>query len=85
MGTSISSNGDPIPDDRFVRYADDPNNPHIRFRNNDRGYVRCTVTPDSWMSEYRIVSTVEENVVSTSTLATFAIENGNAGAELVGV
>jgi alkaline phosphatase D len=82
MSTSISTNGNPG-NGRFVRYGDDPNNPHIRFRNNDRGYVRCTVTPDSWVSEYRIVSTVEQSVGTTSTLATFAIENGRAGAELV--
>ena len=55
LGTSISTNGDPV--SRFERYADDPNNPHVLFRNNNRGYVRCTVTPDAWTAEYRVVTT----------------------------
>jgi alkaline phosphatase D len=81
MGTSISTNGDPAAP--FVRHSDDPNNPHIVFRNNNRGYVRCTLTPDAWLSEYRVVSTVVKPDATASTLATFAIENGRAGAQLV--
>jgi len=84
MGTSISSNGDPTLKGRFLRYADDPVNPHVIFRNNNRGYVRCTLTPDTWTSEYRAVSTVVRPQATTSTLATFAIENGRAGAQLAG-
>jgi len=84
MGTSISTNGDPSLTGRFVRYQDDPENPHIMFRNNNRGYVRCTLTPDSWTSVFRTVSTVRQPEATTSTLATFAIENGRAGAELAG-
>jgi alkaline phosphatase D len=78
MGTSISTNGDPV--NRFERYGDDPNNPHVAFRNNNRGYVRCTVTPDVWVSEFRVVSTVRQLAATTSTLATFMIENGRPGA-----
>jgi alkaline phosphatase D len=80
MGTSISTNGDPA--SPFFRLADDPNNPHIVLRNNNRGYVRCTLTPESWTSEFRKVSTVVQPQGSCSTLATFAIENGRAGAQL---
>jgi len=81
MGTSVSSTGDPsVP---ITRYADDPYNPHIVFRNNQRGYVRCTLTPDHWTSEFRTVSTVRQPVATVSTLAAFVIENGRAGAELV--
>jgi alkaline phosphatase D len=83
MGTSISSNGDPAEPVR-LSYADDPYNPHIVFRNNNRGYVRCTLTPDRWTSEFRKVSTVLQPEATASTLATFAIENGRAGAELAG-
>ena len=83
MGTSISTNGNPVV--QSVRYADDPYNPHIVFRNNNRGYVRCTLTPELWTSEFRIVSTVTSAEASASTLATFAIQNGRAGAERVGV
>ena len=80
MGTSISSDGDPSP--RASTVYEVPGNPHIIFRNDNRGYVRCTLTPDQWTSEYRIVTTVLQPQASTSTLATFAIENGRAGAEL---
>jgi alkaline phosphatase D len=83
MGTSISTNGDPA-NGGFLRYADDPVNPHVIFRNNNRGYVRCTLTPDSWTSEYRAVSTVVAPQATTSTLATFVVENGRPGAQLAG-
>jgi alkaline phosphatase D len=80
LGTSISTNGDPAAP--LSRYGDDPNNPHIPFRNNERGYVRCTVTPELWTSEFRRVSTVRQPVATASTIATFVTENGRAGAQL---
>jgi alkaline phosphatase D len=83
MGTSISTNGDPGLKP-ILEYADDPNNPHILFRNNNRGYVRCTLTPDAWTSEFRKVSTVKQPAASASTLATFVVENGVPGAQLAG-
>jgi alkaline phosphatase D len=78
MGTSVSTNGDPAAP--TTRGPDDPANPHIIFRNNQRGYVRCTLTPDAWTSEYRVVTTVREPTATTSTVGTFAIENGRPGA-----
>jgi alkaline phosphatase D len=80
MGTSISTNGDPPVKNLFTRYQDDPNNPRIVFRNNNRGYVRCTLTPDAWTSEYRKASTVTQPQATASPLATFVIEDGRAGA-----
>jgi alkaline phosphatase D len=82
MGTSISSGGDPAAPS--TTYGGDPNNPHIVFRNNNRGYVRCTLNADAWTSEYRIVPTVRQRGVAASTLATFAVENGRAGGQRVG-
>jgi alkaline phosphatase D len=79
MGTSITSGGDPAAP--ATTYGGDPNNPHLLFRNNNRGYVRCSVTPERWTSDYRIVPTVRQRGVPASTLATFAVENGRAGAE----
>jgi alkaline phosphatase D len=77
MGTSVSTNGDPaIPSTRY----EDPFNPHIPFRNNNRGYVRCTLTPELWTIDFRIVDTVERPSATASTLATFVIENGRPGA-----
>src|SRR3954469_17614441 len=50
LGTSITSGGDPA--QRELEFSD-PRNPHLHFRNNNRGYVKCTLTPDTWTSEYR--------------------------------
>ena len=54
------------------------------FRNNNRGYVRCTLTADTWTSDYRIVPTVRERGVPATTLASFVVENGRPGAQLAG-
>ena len=79
IGTSISSGGDP--DQVRTSYGGDPNNPHRKFLNNNRGYVRCTVTRDLWQSDYRIVPTVRDPNAPVSTLATFVVEQGRAGAQ----
>jgi alkaline phosphatase D len=84
MGTSISTNGDPLDRNVFVTYGGDPNNPHIVFRNNNRGYVRCTLDANSWTSEFRKVPTVLQRPVPASTLATFVVEDGLPGAQRVG-
>jgi alkaline phosphatase D len=81
MGTSISSGGDPAAPS--TSFGGDSQNPHIVFRNNNRGYVRCTVTAETWTSEYRIVPTVRERGVPASTLAAFAVEDGRPGGQRV--
>ena len=62
-------------------------NPHIRFFNGDhRGYVRCTVTPDEWRTNYRAVSrvahprfTVPSADVPVFDLASFSLSAGAPG------
>ena len=57
VGTSISSGGNgkaEVPD-LERRLAE---NPCVRFLNAQRGYVRCTVTPGLWRSDYRVVEEV---------------------------
>lgn len=78
IGTSISSEGDkPF----NTTYGGDPNNPHILFEDFHRGYVRVKLTPDRWTNEFRVVDTVSRSEnVSTTTIATFAVENGKPGA-----
>ena len=76
LGTSITSGGDEPPN---PRYCDDPANPHVVFRSSNRGYVRCTVTPEAWTSEFRVVDTVRSSPAESSTLATVTVENGVAG------
>jgi alkaline phosphatase D len=80
LGTSVSTGSDP-PQPVELEFGDS-RNPHLHFRNNNRGYAKCTLTPDTWTTEYRVVDTVEQPVSPCRTLATFVVENGNPGAQL---
>ena len=60
-----------------------PDNPQLLLRNNNRGYCKCTLTADTWTSEYRIVTTVRQPQATVSSLATFVVENGRPGATRV--
>jgi alkaline phosphatase D len=79
--TSISSGGDAA--SRELDFGL-PGNPQLLFRNNDRGYAKCTLTPDTWTTEYRTVGTVRQPTSPARTLATFVVENGRPGARLAG-
>jgi alkaline phosphatase D len=82
LGTSISSEGDTAP---ATRLGGDPQNPHVQFRNRQRGYVRVTLEPGLWTNEFRVVDTVRRREdVTTTTKATFVVENGSPGATLLG-
>ncbi|WP_227380039.1 alkaline phosphatase D family protein [Haladaptatus halobius] len=78
VGTSISSGGD---SSGTTTYGDRENTPWRKFYNNNRGYVRCTLTPEEWRTDYRVVSTVTEPNASVSTIASFVTEDGNPGAK----
>jgi alkaline phosphatase D len=79
VGTSISSGGDRVLNTVFGGNA---NNPHLRFQDNHHGYVRCTVTPDLWRADYRVVPTVlAPDDGGIGTLASFVVEQGQAGAQ----
>lgn len=80
VGTSITSGGngaDTLP--AVEAYL--PDNPHVRFYNNQRGYVRCLLTPDRWQTDYRVVAAVETPGSDVKTRATFIVENGRPGAQ----
>ncbi|HTE17043.1 MAG TPA: alkaline phosphatase D family protein, partial [Armatimonadota bacterium] len=79
VGTSISSGGNGVdqPKDLDVLFAE---NPCVRFHNRQRGYVRCTVTPAVWQSDYVVVDDVLRPGGKASTRASFVIEAGNPGA-----
>jgi alkaline phosphatase D len=55
-------------------------NPHIRFYNGQRGYVRATLTPERWTSDFRVVPAVAEPGGAIETRATFVVEDGRPGA-----
>jgi alkaline phosphatase D len=79
LGTSISTVGDTTRRELDFGLA---GNPHLLFRNNSRGYAKCTLTPETWTTEYRFVDTVAQPTSPTHTLATFVVENGRPGAQL---
>ncbi|MDR1990668.1 MAG: alkaline phosphatase D family protein [Acidobacteriaceae bacterium] len=80
VGTSISSGGDGVdfPDSMRDVMRE---NPFVRFFNSQRGYVRCEVTPDALVADFRVVPYVEQPGAPISTRARFVVENGRAGAE----
>ena len=78
VGTSISSGGDgartPKDLDRLLA-----ENPFVRFHNAERGYVRCTVTPERWQSDYQVVEYVTKKGAPLVTRASFVVEDGQPG------
>ncbi len=83
VGTSISST------DYTAAYPDYgrvvlKENPHIRFFNNQRGYVRCRLTPEEWRADYRVLPSVRRPGDPISTVASFVIENGDPRAHQIG-
>jgi alkaline phosphatase D len=78
VGTSISSGGNgrkqPANLDRLIA-----RNPFVKFHDQQRGYVRCTVTPKDWRSDYVIVDDVLKPNGAVSTLASFVVEAGKPG------
>ncbi len=83
VGTSITSIGDgsDVRDDTERILAE---NPHILFFNNHRGYVRCTVTPEAWQTDYRILPYVSRKGAPILTRASFVTQNGKPGLTLIG-
>lgn len=82
VGTSITSggNGSDVRADTERTLAE---NPHIKFFNNYRGYVRCQVTPDQWRADYRVLPYVTEPGADISTRASFVFEKDQEGLKQV--
>ena len=78
IGTSVSSGGDR---NITTTFGGNENNPHFRFFDNHHGYVRCTLTPELWQADFRTVPTVLTPDAPVSTLASFVVEQGHAGAQ----
>jgi alkaline phosphatase D len=61
-----------------------PDNPHTRFFDGAyHGYVRCTLTPKQWLSDYRVAASILDPSSPVSTLASFVVEDGTPGAQRV--
>lgn len=70
--TSITSGGDGS-DTRSDVDAILPENPHIRYFSNRRGYVRARVTPDELQADFRTVPYVSRPGAPVQTGATFTV------------
>ncbi|CDQ41958.1 MULTISPECIES: alkaline phosphatase D family protein [Virgibacillus] len=78
VGTSITSGGDGS-EKRQDTDAILEENPHIKFFNDFRGYVRCQVTPEKWTADYRVVSYVSQPGAPIHTRASFEIKHDQPG------
>ena len=78
VATSITSGGDGS-DARSDTAETLAENPHIKFFNNQRGYVRCTLTPETWRTDYRVVPFVSQPGSRVFTRASFVVEDANPG------
>ncbi|HEX9464563.1 MAG TPA: alkaline phosphatase D family protein [Alphaproteobacteria bacterium] len=77
VGTSISSRGPNY--DQFM--ASIPDNPHMRFFDSRvRGYSTVDLTPGQMTVRFQALSDVADPRATVSTLRTFVVEDGRAGA-----
>lgn len=79
VSTSISSGGDGndvTPQQLSTMQGD---NPHLKWFQNRRGYVRCRVDEQAWTTEYRSVPYVQKPGAPISTATSWRVEHGKAG------
>ena len=78
VGTSISSgrDGTDLPADSAQLLAA---NPHLRFTNGQRGYLRCSLDRAGWHTDFRVLPYVTRPGAPISTRASFVVEDGRPG------
>lgn len=80
LGTSITSGADGADmDTRGTQWL--ASNPHMKYYNQRRGYVRCTLDGEEWRSDYRVVPYVTTPGAAVSTQASFVVESGRPGVQ----
>jgi alkaline phosphatase D len=80
VGTSITSGGDGSDSTENGTRAL-AENPHVKFFNAQRGYVRCSLTADTLTADFRTLPYVREKGAPVATRASFVVENGRPGAQ----
>ena len=78
VGAAVTSGGDGA-DTSPGQQATVANNPHIKFFQGQRGYVRCTLTPEQWRTDYRVLPYIKQPGAPVYTRASFITEAGNPG------
>lgn len=78
VATSISSGGDGAAMTRAGRVGL-AKNPHIGYFNNQRGYMRHSVSHRLWQADYRLLDKVTQAGAAVATKASFVVEAGQPG------
>jgi alkaline phosphatase D len=80
VATSITSGGD---GEDMTDYGKAllSNNPHVKFYNAQRGYVKATLTPTLWKTEYKVLPGVTTKNEPISIRKTFVSEAGKPGVQ----
>ena len=77
VGTSITSLGDGYDTNNRHKLLMQQD-PHIKFYNGQRGYVRHVVTPERWQADYQVLDKVSVPDGRMSTRKRFVVESGNS-------
>ncbi|HYV96250.1 MAG TPA: alkaline phosphatase D family protein [Gemmatimonadaceae bacterium] len=83
VGTSISSGGDGSDTIARVTPAYLAANPSLKWANDRRGYVRCTVSESEWRADYRVVPFVSQPDAPVKTASSWRTERGQAGVQKI--
>jgi len=78
--SSASSGGDGS-DVRDYWEKIQPDNPHIRYHSNRRGYVTCEVTPERWRTDFKVLDRVEVPDGTLTTGGSLVVEHGEPRAQ----
>jgi alkaline phosphatase D len=81
VGTSISSGGDGSDTSVLTTAEARAENPHVKWQQNRRGYMKCTVDADIWTTEYRTVPFVSKPDAPIETPTRWRLTRGRAGIE----
>ena len=77
VATSLSSGGNGVAEPRGLKQLLSAN-PGVKFHNAERGYIRCTVTPEMWKADYMVVDEVEKPGGKTTVRKSFVRNTGDA-------
>jgi alkaline phosphatase D len=78
VATSIASGGDGFDTNESFK-ALLAQGPHIKFFNNQRGYVRHVVTPERWQADFQVLDKASVRDGHVSTRKSFVVEDGQRG------
>jgi alkaline phosphatase D len=81
VGTSISSGGDGADTTALSTPGIRAENPHIKWQQNRRGYMSCTLDSTAWTTEYRTVAYVSRPDAPIETATRWRVTRGKAGIE----